>query len=90
MTPEDIAISNANYGHGFIECTLNPSNPRPSFNFILVSAPSAQAIQMTSLGGSRRKIRTKKYKKKKAGKGKSKKSMKKRTRKIIKRRRYKY
>jgi len=89
MTPDDVAISNTNYGHGFLECTLNPSNPRPSFNFILVSPPSAQAIQMTALGGTRRKS-TKKYKKKKVGKGKSKKSMKKRTRKLIKRRRYKY
>ena len=89
MTPDDVAISNTNYGHGFLECTLNPSNPRPSFNFILVSPSSAQAIQMTALGGTRRKS-TKKYKKKKVGKGKSKKSMKKRTRKLIKRRRYKY
>ena len=88
MTPDDIAISNANYGHGFLECTLNP---RPSFNFILVSSPSAQQAPISSLGGNRRKRRTKKYKNKKdSGKGSGKKSMKKRTRKLIKRRRYKY
>ena len=78
MTPDDIAISNANYGHGFLECTLSP---RPSFNFILVSSPSAQA-PITALGGSRRKRQTKKYKKYKKKKG----SMKKRTRKLIKKR----
>ena len=82
MTPDDIAISNANYGHGFLECTLNP---RPSFNFILVSSPSAQA-PITALGGSRKKRRTKKYKKNKKKKG----SIKKRTRKLIKRRINKY
>jgi len=87
MTPDDIAISNANYGHGFLECTLNP---RPSFNFILVSSPSAQQAPITTLGGSRKKRRTKKYKKYKNKKGSGKKSMKKRTRKLIKIRRYKY
>ena len=84
MTPSDVIMSNTNYGHGFLECTLDSSNPRPLFNFILVPPPS-QTIQqqMTLLGGDG----TKKYKKKKMGQRKKgfKKSNKKRTKKNSKR-----